>query len=60
MKTLEWLNKEPKLIVEKIRSLELTYVYKNDQFGVYIYVWGIRAQKRSTTGWGLAMFPRTF
>ena len=47
----------------KIHSLELTYAYKNDHFGaryVYMYVWGTRAQKRSTTGWGLAMFSLTF
>ena len=52
-KTLEWLNKEPKPIVEKIRSLELTYAYKNDHFGaryVFVCVCGTCAQKRSTTG----------
>lgn len=32
-KTLEWLNKEPKPVLEKIGSLELTYAYKNDHFG---------------------------
>lgn len=32
-KTLEWLNKEPKPILERINSLELTYAYKNDHFG---------------------------
>ena len=32
-KTLEWLNKEPKPILEKISSLELTYAYRNDHFG---------------------------
>jgi len=32
-KTLEWLNKEPKPILERIHSLELTYAYRNDHFG---------------------------
>jgi len=32
-KTLEWLTKEPKPILEKVTSLELTYAYRNDHFG---------------------------
>ncbi len=32
-KTLEWLNKEPKPILERINMLELTYAYRNDHFG---------------------------
>ena len=32
-KTLEWLNKEPKPILGRVNSLELTYAYKNDHFG---------------------------
>ena len=31
-KTLEWLNKELKPILEGTDSLELTYAYKNDHF----------------------------
>ena len=32
-KTLEWLNKEPKPILERINKLELTYAYRNNHFG---------------------------
>jgi len=32
-KTLEWLNREPKPVLEKISSLQLTYAYKNDHWG---------------------------
>ena len=32
-KTLEWLSKEPKPVLEKVSSLELTYAYRNDHFG---------------------------
>jgi len=32
-KTLEWLNKEPKPILENISRLELTYAFRNDHFG---------------------------
>jgi hypothetical protein len=38
-KTLEWLTKEPKPILEKVTSLELTYAYRNDHFGArYVVV----------------------
>jgi hypothetical protein len=32
-KTLEWLSREPKPILERINSLELRYSYRNDHFG---------------------------
>jgi hypothetical protein len=32
-KTLEWLSREPKPILERINSLELRYSYRDDHFG---------------------------
>jgi hypothetical protein len=36
-KTLEWLSKEPKPILERINSLELTYAYRNDHLARGMY-----------------------
>ena len=47
-KTLEWLNKEPKPILERVNSLELTYAYRNDHFGAR-YVHTLLSQTCSTS-----------
>ena len=51
-KTLEWLSKEPKPVLEKIASLELTYAYRNDHFGARY----VRIPRRQS--WGQPRLPR--
>ena len=62
-KTLEWLNKEPKPILERINRLELTYAYKNNHFGAR-YVNAHRVLRSSCWGPQLSfrrvMFLRMF
>ena len=47
-KTLEWLNKEPKPILERVNSLELTYAYRNDHLDTR-YVHTLLSQTCSTS-----------